>query len=339
MAAPVSASQRTVESVMNPAIGVQGDVREYMMDFCDPAVFAKLAKVSKAWQEEVKRYSETPKRWKTALGMIPEVVPAGMSHNKLLADLLPRSIGPQFYEKYLGGVNPPPRISPRCIEEMYQPDRFGECDDEGRLAQMKKANCQLVYHPQSIKVRVGPHLPLTLNERGLLVKDLATPVVPREICVPASLNNATVLMEQCLKQGNPTGIHRESWQNILDQHGDKTDPDHLTYHRIRCVDKGRTFAEQQADVVQAGYEVTSLRDRVYWNLLTRLSSKVCLGDTCEVRTSTLTLDDRTPPLNWPSIVWWARVPPLRLCLLRDIPNDKVGVAVSVPAGSSQVIGS
>jgi hypothetical protein len=147
----------------------------------------------------------------------------------------------------------------------------------------------------------------------------------------------TILTEKCLKRGTPTGFSKYFWDNILEQHGDTRIKSHWFYPRKDVIALGESYAQQQDTAAREGLEITPLIDTAIYYLLRQIRSGH--SDTrYAARTSTPTLDnDDHPPGAWPSSLWWpAFGPSARLHLGRyRFDRGDIGVAVGVPAGSSQ----
>ena len=242
--------------------------------------------------------------------------------------LFPNKMGSEFYSEYLGDVVKVPPIPAEFITRAQEVDPF---DVRGRLV---KDTHQLVYVPREITIKIPAGSNLILNENGRLVEVLEiASLEERTFTISVTINNISMLMDKCLKKGHKTRIYEDTWNRILEEHGDKPEEAHWSYLRKGSIGASRTYQDQTTLVENKGYEVASLRDRVILEFFTYARSGTFIDGNYVARTSTsIVYNERTYQLA-------SRAFGPRLGLFHYFDDDYVGVAVEVPSGSSAVLGT
>jgi len=260
-------------------------------------------------------------------------MPPGVNYTQLILHRFPNEIGPDVIRENLGEVGEVPPIPMNFIKRAQR-------------------GFKLVFHPKEIKIKVDVNSPLMLSETGKLIENpeniqLESEGEMRELIIPNTPNNLILIAQKILKKNLPSqfaGIHKDSWQNALDQHGDTPiERSHWTYQKEDVIGFGLSYSAQVDEARDQGLEVVSLPDRLVFYLLSYINSGKFPQISNWARTSTPTLSDDGSSLQtcigWPASGFSEYSGPVfRLNLntfYYDYACGGVGVVVGLPSRSSQ----
>lgn len=269
---------------------------------------------------------------------IPAALPPGVNYTQLLLHRFPNAIGPDCIRENIGEVGEVPPIPLNFI-----------------IRARAQRGFKLVFFPKEITIKVDGNSPLMLSETGKLIENPENSQLEptgdmRELIVPTTPNNLILIAQKILKKNLPSqfaGMSEYAWQNVLDQHGDtRVVLSRWTCQKEDVIGLGQNYSTQVTQAQAQGLEIVSFPDRLVFHLLLYINSGKFPQSTNWERTSTPTVDNNGR--SWQSAIRWpasglseASGPLFRLYLngLGYDVYDGVGVAVGVPSGSSQDIGT
>jgi len=348
--APLSKADEPTSNLMSSSAlwasgKVHPDITDRVVEFLALRDTGVLATINKAWKEQIESNSQQCE----SHGLAPSAVPADQTKRGMLKDLYQGSLSPYFIRPRLGNPGPMVPIPIEFIQKANCLDPLG--NGEERF----KDNYTLVFIPETLKITVPPWFPLTLSSSGHLYeepscfddvgelkevdeKDYADQK-DLDLEVPVNLNNL-VFLEKYLKLG-VLEFH-ESSGPFLTEHGDeRVRKSHWSYQRRSGVGRGLSYTNQETLAKDLGLEVAPFLDRCFFVFLSSMTREnIDWG--YGTRTSTRCLNDSLPDGSRQLAIWWKRpCTPIKGVLFVGPISDQptVGVAVQVPAGSSQAIGS
>jgi hypothetical protein len=264
------------------------------LNFLTRNELAKAERVCRSWRA----FIEESNQWKNQsqiLFKIPQnqdPMPyfwfISKSYKKNLQRVLSRVIAARFYEFYLGAKVPPAPPIPEAIslKTFSQQDPAGYC--------LKGQEYLWVYSPPYFDITVDADSPLHLHRTRLIERK---PTIgerwgqlirkKRVLRVPNTVHN---LYELCLrpKQGSP--LKHRFLKEMVEENLQEI-PSGWFLIREDVIERGRTFAHQQATAKKRGVVISQLQERILFNFVRAVQKEGIYpdakGQVNNVRTSTV----------------------------------------------------
>jgi hypothetical protein len=255
-------------------------------------------------------------------GLIPiNLQPNVVNYKQLVLHKWNDSIGPSFYQRYLGKVDvivPIPQnflearskfklvYIPEYITIKLNKDSPFMLDDttaiDGKMPRLVYRNNETVFWRESLQKK-SPFPSKATKASGDM----------QAIQVPMTLNNILFLADIYYKPHKPgstfDGQSIVRVQTILDKHGDVgIGPAHWSYQRKNVLGVGKSYTEQVQLAHDKGLEILSLQERLLFHWLSYLQTGRFPQNHIVERTSTVTGDD----VSIRSSIWFQR------CLIKGV---------------------
>ena len=194
------------------------------------------------------------------------------NYKKELEILYPITLSGKIISQYFGKVvEKVPPISEEEFNKLQQPDPF----EEGKL---KLETFIVVVDPSFVMRTVDQETPLALDYlENLIESPKQENEQKRELKIPLSSKNIKVLSSYPLKGKENMPVFDYVNDEVFQQCNTRPDKISVYIMRRHVVDqsRGKPYAEQERLVKKEGFEVTPLRERLFFDVISILKDGTC----------------------------------------------------------------
>jgi len=286
----VPSSSLTVSSAMDPLPIIGEDAFGECMKFLDLKDLPNVARVCKAWNNALKSSNNNITIWKNLFQKhgIPLVINPDSKPRDYRADLkilFPMTISGKLIEEYFGKmVGEVPAISAEFFDLLQEEDSFEEQKPGNQIA---KNYVVLVLPTKITRISGDENTPLALDAKGNLIESsghsssssstVTSDPGKLDLEIPFRVNNLVTLSKYPLKGKENGPVFNYVNPDVLEQCNACSTEIKVYLMRKRVVEESRNkaYSAQKELVNNEGWDVTPLRERMFYDIFKILSSGDC----------------------------------------------------------------